>query len=136
MALTVHPYVKDGLMRLEKRKSARNTFSLPIRFKIFQLDRLESDIRDKSLNHQGDVQDLSLGGVQVVSPSVLKAGDLLELELEVPGKGALRTVARIAWSRLDDASKEGEYRSGIEFLPVYEEDLEKLKDYFGTGEPS
>jgi hypothetical protein len=117
-------------MKIERRKDERVSLSLPVRFKVFDLARLEKDVRDQALKVPAEAQDLSLGGIQVVSEEPLREGDVLELEFEVPGSGRVRTVAQMAWVR---EGAEGRYSGGVRFIPVYEEDLEKIRVYFQKG---
>ena len=123
-------------MKLEQRKSNRLLFSIPIQYKVFQMENLEKDVQEKALKFKADIEDMSQGGIQVVSEVAFKNGDILELELKVPGNGLVRTVAKVVWTK-EDAEKEKEgHRSGIQFIPVYEEDLQKLKSYFSMLENS
>jgi hypothetical protein len=116
-------------MRLEKRNNNRLVLSVPIHFKVFQLENLEKDVRDKTLGLKGEVQDMTLEGLLVASSSPFKPGDILELKMEIPGAGAVQTLAKVVWCKPEAA----EYRSGVQFIPVREDDLRKLKEYFGSG---
>lgn len=118
-------------MKLEKRKENRVVLSVPIQYKIYKLDQLEKDIQDQVLNQRAEIQNVSLGGLQVVSPQAFRVGDILELELEIPAKGRVRSVAKVVWSRKDDTPPD--FRAGIQFIPVYEDDLRKLEDYLKSG---
>ena len=117
-------------MKIERRKDERVSLSLPVRFKVFDLASLEKDVRDQTLKSPAEAQDLSLGGIQVASEEPLRQGDVLELEFEVPGAGRVRTVAQMAWVRQEG---EGRYCGGVRFIPVYEDDLEKIRVYFRKG---
>ena len=121
-------------MKLEQRKNDRVVLSLEVNYKVFQLKNLEKDVQDSTLDLKGAIQNLSLGGVQVVSDRLFQAGEILEMEMQIPGSGPVRTVAKVAWCKPDPASKSGEFLSGIQFIPVYEEDLRKVRDYFSSGE--
>ncbi len=121
-------------MRLEKRRQNRLLLSIQIQFKVFEIENLEKDIRDPSLNLKAEIQDVSLGGLQVVSENPFEAGDVLELEMEVPGKGRVRSVAKVVWCKKDPEKGVATYRSGIQFIPVYEDDLKKLEEYLRRGD--
>lgn len=114
--------------KLEKRRADRVLLSLPFHYKIFRLENLEKDVRDETLSLKAAVENVSQGGVQVVSSHPFAVGDVLELELVLPQAGKVRTVAKIVWSR-EEKGGENRYRSGVQFIPVYEEDLKKLNDY-------
>lgn len=119
-------------MKPEKRKSNRIVLSLPVHYKVFQLEKLEKDILDNVLGSRAAIQNLSSGGIQVVSAGPFRPGDVLEMELEVPGSGRVRSVAKVIWCRKEKQAAH-DYRSGIQFIPVYEEDLEKLHHYLKKG---
>ncbi|SRR5579871_6019727 len=118
-------------MKLEKRKANRVILSVSVQYKIFQLDQLEKDVRDEALGLNAALHNVSLGGLQVVSTRAFQKGDILEIQLEVPGGGRIRSVAKVIWCEKDGSG--GEYRSGIQFIPVYEDDLEKLEDFLKGG---
>ena len=115
-------------MKSEKRKSNRIVLSLPVHYKVFQLEKLEKDVLDNVLGSRAAIQNVSSGGIQVVSTSAFQPGDVLEMELEIPGGGRVRSVAKVVWCRKEKHATH-DYRSGIRFIPVYEEDLEKLHHY-------
>ena len=119
-------------MKSDKRKSNRVVLSLPVHYKVFQLEKLEKDVLDNVLGSRAAIQNVSSGGVQVVSSSPFHAGDVLELELEIPGGGRVRSVAKVVWCRKERQSAH-DYRSGIQFIPVYQDDLGKLHDYLKRG---
>ncbi len=120
-------------MQLENRRDNRVNLSVPVRYKIFQIENLEKDVKDPTLGLKAEIQDLSLGGLQVVSDKPFQSGSVLELEVDIPKVGLIRTVAKVIWCRPREGSSKGEFNSGIQFIPVYEEDLKKLNDYFKTG---
>ena len=120
-------------MKLEQRKANRITLSLPIVYKVFQLNDLEKNVREQNLDFKAEIQDLSLDGIQVVSEKRFEPGDILEIEVEIPRAGPARTVAKVIWCRADESKKPAEYNSGIQFIPVDENDLMKIKEYFRAG---
>jgi len=119
---------------MEQRKNDRVILSVAVRYKVFRLENLEKDVRDPSLGLQASLQNLSLGGIQMVSNRPFQKGEILELEMEIPGSGTVRTVAKVVWCKPDPHSKGSEQVSGIQFIPVFEEDLKKVREYFGSGE--
>lgn len=123
-------------MKLEQRQNNRILLSIPVNYKVYQIENLEQDIRDKVLGLKAEVQDLSLGGTQVVSSQALPPGSILELKLDLADMGNVQTVAKVIWTRPDLENSPGDYRSGIQFVPVHEEDLQKLEDYFKRGRDS
>ena len=121
-------------LKLEQRKNNRIILSIPIAYKVFRIENLEKDVTDQNLGLRAEIQDMSLGGIQVVSEKRFETGDIIEFEAAIPGVGLVRTVAKVIWCRADESKKTVEYNSGIHFIPVYEDDLKKLTEYFKTGE--
>ncbi len=121
----------DPAVKLEKRKANRIILSIPVCYKVFQLEQLEKDVQDQALRLKAKLQDVSLGGLQVVSPVSFRQGEVLEIELDIPGGARVRSVAKVVWSKRNGTG--ADFRSGIRFIPVYEEDLKKLEDYLKGG---
>src|SRR5579872_4617672 len=117
-------------MKLEQRKDNRIVLSVPVLYKIFNLENLEKDVQDQTLNFKAALQDLSRGGIQVVSDQAFQPGAVLELEISIPGDKLVRTVAKVIWCRPTGK----EFTSGIQFIPMYEGDLLKLNQYLKEGE--
>ena len=46
-------------MKLEHRKDNRVVLSVPLRYKIFQLENLEKEVRDQVLGLKGELKDLA-----------------------------------------------------------------------------
>ena len=118
-------------MKLEKRRANRVILSVTVQYKVFKLDQLEKDVQDEVLGLKAALQNVSLGGLQVVSSISFRKGDILELQLVVPGGGRVRSVAKVAWCEKDGTGPD--YRSGIRFIPVYEDDLKKLEEFLKGG---
>jgi c-di-GMP-binding flagellar brake protein YcgR len=123
-------------MKLEQRQNNRILLSIPVNYKVYQIENLEQDIQDKVLGLKAEIQDLSLGGTQIVSSQAISPGSVLELNLDLADIGKVQTVAKVIWTKPDLENNPGDYRSGIQFVPVYEEDLQKLEDYFKRGRDS
>ena len=118
------------MVSLEHRKNNRILFSIPAQYKIFQLENLEKDVLNDELALKAAIEDMSMGGIQVVSEAPFREGDILELELSIPSVGKARTIAKVVWSREESTQGRYVFRSGIQFIPVYEDDLKKVKAYF------
>lgn len=123
-------------MKLEQRQNNRVLLSIPVNYKVYQIQNLEKDIQDKVLKLKAEIQDLSLGGTQVVSDQSFQHGAILELQLDLGSIGKVQTLAKVVWTQPHTEGEPGEYRSGIQFIPVYEGDLQKLEDYFKRGRDS
>lgn len=117
----------------DNRKHRRVSLALPVRYKRFNPASLEADVADDGLPQVASLQNLSAGGVQLVSSEPLGPGDVLELSFELPEHGATRTVAKIVWAREEAEGGRVEYLSGVRFIPVYPEDLARVREYFGLS---
>lgn len=121
-------------MSQEKRRHDRENLSLPVHYKVYDTDRLEGDLDDPTLDRLGILQDLSVGGMQLLTGYPVREKQILELELEVPGHGRVRTLAKVAWARPGSGPPRGDWRCGIQFIPVYQDDIDKIREYFGVLE--
>lgn len=82
-----------------------------------------------TIDHEpGHLVDLSRGGAQVVTSSMLKPGR--QVRLTFPAVGPLATAkAKIAWSRLEPPTHGGgelQYRAGLTFLKVDVKTIERV----------
>lgn len=118
------------MVSLEHRKNDRVVFSLPVQYKVFELENLEKDVRNNVLGMKAAIEDLSLGGIQVVSKKPFLEGAVLELEVKLPQRGPARTVAKVIWCHEELVEGKKSFRSGIQFIPVFEEDLKRVNEYF------
>lgn len=123
----------DGPMGPENRKENRILLSIPVRYKVFDLQKLDKDVQDPNLGQEALLQNLSSGGLQVTSVTEFRAGDVLELEIDLPQEGRVRSVAKVVWCRKDGPLAPGHFHCGIQLIPVYESDLEKLNRYLDKG---
>ena len=114
-------------MKPDKRKANRVILSVAVQYKVFQLDQLEKDVRDETLGLNAALQNVSMSGLQVVSTAPFRKGDILEIQLEIPKGGRVKSVAKVVWCEKDGSGQD--FRSGIQFIPVYEDDLKKLVDF-------
>lgn len=116
-------------MSSEKRRFTRVELSLPVRYKVYHPDRLEIEVADAALPKAAQLQNLSAGGLRLVTGEQLENGQVLELFFELPKHGATRTVAKIVWC--ESLPEEKGFAAGIQFIPVYPEDLRNVRSYFG-----
>lgn len=59
------------------------------------IESFEEDIQDGDLGLKASLENLSLDDIQVVSRTVFRNGDILEIQLEIPGRGRVRSVAKL-----------------------------------------
>ena len=114
-------------MDLEKRREDRILLSLPVQFKVFDVQKLEKDVLDPVLGSWAELRNLSADGLQLSSADPFTTGDVLELEVDLPDGGHVRSVAKVVWCRKDSTGKG--HHSGIQLIPVFEEDLRRLREF-------
>lgn len=74
-----------------------------------------------------DSADLSMGGAFLQSEVLYDEGELLDMELSIPGGQPLRTRARIAWVRRIDP--DGAAGMGVQFEELAEADRRRLERF-------
>jgi hypothetical protein len=111
-----------GIINFEKRKHPRFTVDLPLEYY-----RVRSQIPES-----GRVVNASEGGLLVYFPEEVKVGDHLRLRLFFSVGSELNTiemVVQIAWVDMHLGKEWGDYRSGVRFIDVSPDDLNKLKTF-------
>jgi len=108
-----------GILDLERRKYPRFKVNLPVDYY-----RVETPI-----TQAGRALNASEGGLEIYFPEKVGIGDTLRLKLFFSSsESPLNTIdvlAEVVW--IDLLSGEGEYRSGVRFVDITPENLEKLK---------
>jgi c-di-GMP-binding flagellar brake protein YcgR len=111
-----------GIINFEKRRHPRFTVDLPLEYY-----RVDSPVPET-----GRAVNASEGGLLVYFPEEVKVGDRLRLRLFFSIGSDLNTiemVVQIAWVDLHLGKEWGDYRSGVRFIDISPEDLNKLKTF-------
>jgi hypothetical protein len=111
-----------GIINFEKRRHPRFTVDLPLEYY-----RVDSPIPET-----GRAVNASEGGLLVYFPEEVKVGDRLRLRLFFNVGSELNTiemVVQIAWVDLHLGREWGDYRSGVRFVDISPEDLDRLKTF-------
>ena len=111
-----------GIINFEKRRHPRFTVDLPLEYY-----RVDSPIPET-----GRAVNASEGGLLVYFPEEVKVGDRLRLRLffNVGSQlNAIEMVVQIAWVDLHLGREWGDYRSGVRFVDISPEDLDRLKTF-------
>lgn len=111
-----------GIINFEKRRHPRFTVDLPLEYY-----RVDSPIPET-----GRAVNASEGGLLVYFPEEVKVGDRLRLRLFFNVGSQLNTiemVVQIAWVDLHLGREWGDYRSGVRFVDISPEDLDRLKTF-------
>jgi hypothetical protein len=111
-----------GIINFEKRRHPRFTVDLPLEYY-----RVDSPVPET-----GRAVNASEGGLLVYFPEEVKVGDRLRLRLFFNAGSELNTiemVVQIAWVDLHLGREWGDYRSGVRFVDISPEDLDRLKSF-------
>ena len=111
-----------GIVHFEKRKYPRFAIDLPVEYQAFEV----------SANHPGRALNASEGGLLVVLPERAEAGSHLKLKLFLAFDAALATieaVVQVVWTDLHLGAEWGDYATGVRFVEISQEDLDKLKSF-------
>ncbi len=111
-----------GIINFEKRRHPRFTVDLPLEYY-----RVNSPVPET-----GRAVNASEGGLLVYFPEEVKVGDHLRLRLFFNVGSELNTiemVVQIAWVDLHLGREWGDYRSGVRFVDISPEDLDRLKTF-------
>ena len=111
-----------GIVNFERRKFPRFTIDLPIEY---YAENSESAFSGRALN-------ASEGGLLIYLPEKVEIGDLLKLKLFFTmgqDLNMIEATAQVAWIDIHLGEDWGDYRSGLRFIDISSEDLQKLKSF-------
>ncbi len=118
------PRTRYGIVNFEKRKHPRFNIDLPVEYARSSL----------SIKH-GRAVNISEGGLLLYLPERIELGQQLVLKLFFPSGKALETVealAQVVWTDIFVAENWGDYRTGVYFIDISTEDLDKLMNFLRT----
>jgi c-di-GMP-binding flagellar brake protein YcgR len=116
------PKRRYGTVDFERRKYPRVKISLTVEY--YRID--------SSMRQTGRTSNASEGGLEIYVPEQMEVGDQLKLKIYFSSGDELRTVdavAEVVWTDLRLGEAWGEYRSGVKFVEISSDDLQKLKDF-------
>lgn len=111
-----------GIINFEKRRHPRFTVDLPLEY--YRVSSVSAEA--------GRAVNASEGGLLVYFPEEVRVGDLLRLRLFFSigsGLSSIEMLVEIAWVDLHLGREWGDYRSGVKFVDISPEDLDKLKSF-------
>jgi c-di-GMP-binding flagellar brake protein YcgR len=111
-----------GIANIERRKYRRYPISLPIEYYR----------ADSPINQSGQTLDASEGGLQVLFPEQMDIGQQLKLKLFFSSEAKLNTIdmlVEVVWINTQLSEGEQHYRSGVRFINISPEDMNKLKNF-------
>jgi c-di-GMP-binding flagellar brake protein YcgR len=114
-----------GIINFEKRSHPRFSVDLPIEY--YQTN--------SSPPHRGRVINASESGLLVYLPERMEIGQHLRLKLFFVSGSELNTIeilAEVVWRDIHLGKGWGDYRSGVKFVDISSEDMDKLKNFLGS----
>jgi len=111
-----------GIAHLERRKYRRYPVSLPIEYYR----------ADSPVNQSGQALDASEGGLQILLREQMDIGQRLKLKLFFSSGATLNTIdmlVEVVWINTQLGEGEDYYRSGVKFINISPEDMDKLKNF-------
>ena len=113
---------RTGVVSFERRKYPRLSVDLPIEY---------SQI-DSSVSNAGRGLDISGGGVLIYFPEQMDLSQYLKLKLSLPLGSELSTIevlGEVVWMDMHLDKHRGDYRCGVKFIDISQEDMTKLKTF-------
>jgi c-di-GMP-binding flagellar brake protein YcgR len=111
-----------GTVNFEKRKHPRFNIDLPVEY--YQID--------SATHHNGRAINASEGGLLVYLPEKMEIDEYLRLKLFFNSGFELNTaevLVKVVWVDIHLEKDWGDYRTGVRFVDVSAEDMNKLKDF-------
>ena len=111
-----------GIANFERRTYRRFPIRLPIEY--YQAD--------SPSNQPCQALDASEGGLQILFPEHVEIGQNLKLKLFFSSESGLNTVealVEVVWTDTQIGDDGNHYRSGVRFLIISPEDMDKLKTF-------
>jgi c-di-GMP-binding flagellar brake protein YcgR len=113
-----------GTINFEKRRHPRFNVDLPVEY-----------ARSNLVITHGRVANASEGGLLVYFPEKMEVGQHLSLKLFFSFGSELNiieTLTEVVWTDVDFGKDLGQYRTGLKFVDISLEDLEKLKGFLNS----
>ena len=112
--------------RIQQREFFRLPYSIPMNFSIRTEDESEKSFSDEI--YEGEIRDLSGGGIKIVTKSELALNDLIRINLQLDKDSyALTGEVRFRIENLDAVNSS--YTYGVMFMGLYESKREKILSF-------
>jgi hypothetical protein len=109
-------------VNFERRKYPRSNVNLPVEYYPMNL----------SINHNSRAINVSEGGLLIYTPERMKIGQYLKLRLFFPSGfevNTIETLVQVIWIDTHLGEGWGDYRTGVKFVDISSEGLNKLKHF-------
>lgn len=106
----------------ERRKFQRLNLSVGVNWKKSQF------LNGNSVEHSSTTKNISEGGLRLILDEDAKIGDILEMNLSLPGGKNIHLKGRVVWVEKNEiigARSESVYEGGVQFIDI--SDSEKLE---------
>ncbi|MCK5219350.1 PilZ domain-containing protein [bacterium] len=119
--------MENASLSFDKRKHPRITVTIQIKYKVInQSEEAVSIMEQKKVIQDGKADNVSAEGLFLVSEKILENGDILKLEVTLPGEPQpLRAFSEVVWIS-DYGLPEGKHGAGIYFMALRDEDADKI----------
>ena len=111
-----------GTVHFERRKYPRFNVNLPIEYY-----RIDSSIRNN-----GKALNISESGLLIYFPQEMEIGQHLKLKLFFASGSEMNTIetlVEVVWTDIHPGKDWGDYRTGVRFVNISTEGMEKLKNF-------
>jgi len=111
--------------KIQRRNYIRIPASIPVRFLVLDDQRQPagSDL------YSTETLDISGGGALIISPVKLSRDDCLDIELDLPRRGTIRVLGRVARVEKKKSEYGPRYLIGVDFSVIDKADREKIIQY-------
>ena len=114
-----------GTVNFERRKHPRFNVNLPIEY--YRID--------SSISHTGKALNISEGGLLIYFPEEIEIGQHLKLKLFLASGSGMKTIeplVEVVWIDFHLGTDWEDYRTGVRFVNISTEDMEKLKNFLAN----
>ena len=113
---------RTGIVNFERRKYPRFSVDLPVAY--YQIN--------SSISHTGRGLNASKGGLLIYFPELMEIGQHLKLKLFFTSGSKMNTIetlVQVVWIDIHLGEGWGDYRTGVRFVDISQEDLDRLKNF-------
>ncbi len=111
-----------GMVNLERRRHPRFSIDLPIEYQLMP----------SNIIHTGRALNASEGGLLVYLPQQIEIGQHLKIKLffaSGPHLNSIELMAEVVWMDIHFGKEGGDYRCGVKFADISQDDFNKLKNF-------
>jgi c-di-GMP-binding flagellar brake protein YcgR len=114
--------IRSGIVNFERRRHPRISVDLPIEYS--RIDNVPGPQNGRAVN-------ASEGGLLVYLPELVQVGQMLQIMIyfSIPKIQRVDLVAEVVWIDIPFGPKPPEYRAGLRFSEISQEDQERLANF-------